>query len=193
MRMYGVMLVVEDLDAWLQNPVEPKDPLGSTRAFVKSWKVEDFADELSRPIALSSADVGKKLFAEATCALCHKANGQGGAVGPPLNGVFERWKGDRTAVLREILDPSHRIDPKYAVNLIITLDGETISGIVPAEDKKTVSVLANPESKELTIVQRDDIDEIVKTSTSMMPKGLLDRFKKEEVLEILSYLESLEP
>lgn len=192
MRMYGVMLVVEDLDAWLQNPVEPKDPLGSTRAFVQNWKVEDFDAELSQSSLHATTEAGKQLFAEATCALCHKANGEGGAVGPALNGVSERWKGDRAAILREILDPSHRIDPKYAVHLIITAEGETISGIVPSEDKKTVSVLANPESTELIVVQRDDIEDIVKTSTSMMPKGLLDRFQKHEVLEILAYLEALE-
>ena len=29
-----------------------------------------------------SPEIGAKLFAEATCAQCHKVNGQGGAVGP---------------------------------------------------------------------------------------------------------------
>ena len=189
MRMYGVMLVVDDLDAFLQNPVTPKDPLGSTRQYVQSWKVEDFEDELAS--LDQSIENGTKHFTEATCAQCHKANGVGGAVGPALNGVFDRWKGDRAAVLREVLDPSQRIDAKYAVQLIITDEGETVSGIVAAEDKKTISILANPESKELTIVQRSSIEEIEKTSLSMMPKGLLDRFKKEEVLELLAYLGSL--
>jgi azurin len=31
MRMYGVMVVVKDLDAWHKNPVKPKDPIGSNR------------------------------------------------------------------------------------------------------------------------------------------------------------------
>ena len=32
---------------------------------------------------------------------------------------------------------------------------------------------------------------MVQTSKSMMPKALLDRFTKNEVLEVLAYLESL--
>ena len=203
MRMYGVMLVVDDLDTWLENPVAPPDPLGSTRSFVQSWTIEDFRDTLANNSLANnslaeeaSPDLaafdGKKLFTEATCAQCHKADGVGGAVGPALNGVLSRWKGDRLAVLREILEPSHRIDAKYAVHVVLTEDGDTVSGIVAAEDKKTVSILANPESKELTVVKKDIIEEMVKTSTSMMPKGLLDRYTREEVLSLLGYVGSLQ-
>ena len=112
-------------------------------------------------------------------------------MGPDLIEVFVRWKGDRVAVLREMLDPSHRIDPKYAVHVIVTQSGKTITGIVQAEDKSSISILENPEAKQPTIVQRSDIDEMVKTSLSMMPKALLDRFTKDEVLEILAFLQSL--
>ncbi len=42
MRMYGVLLVVPDLDAWQRNPVLPKDPLGNTRSFVRNWSLRDF-------------------------------------------------------------------------------------------------------------------------------------------------------
>ena len=194
--MYGVMKVVDDLDAWLQNPVAPRDPLGSTRSFVKSWTIDDFRGEL-KSFAPNAGDAlalerGAKHFKEATCAQCHQANGVGGAVGPALNGVFKRWKGDASAVLREVVEPSHRIDPKYAVHLIVTEDGDTYSGIVAAEDKKQVSLLANPESKELTVVQKGSIEEMVKTSTSMMPKGLLNQYQKTEVLDLLAYLATLE-
>ena len=174
-----------------QNPVAPPDPLGSTRSFVQNWKVDDFKDQLPDALANHNADQGKPLFTEATCAQCHKANGQGGAVGPELNGLFARWKNDTPAILREILDPSHRIDPKYAVHLVVTEDGETISGIVTSEDKKSVTLMVNPESKETEVVQRSEIEEMVKTSNSMMPKGLLDRFQKEEVLDLLAYLQTL--
>jgi putative heme-binding domain-containing protein len=193
MRMYGVMVVVDDLDAWLRNPSEPKDPIGSNRRFVKSWKVEDFAADLNSPSATSSSDIGQRLFKEATCAQCHKVHGQGGAVGPELSGVLQRWKGDRLAVLREILDPSHRIDAKYAVHVIVTTEGKVLSGIVKASDKTSVSIMVNPESPSPTVVLRADIDDMVRTSKSMMPKALLDRFTKAEVLELLAYMSALKP
>ena len=46
MRMYGVMVVVEDLDAFLQSPTEPKDPIGNNRSFVQNWKLSDFDGKL---------------------------------------------------------------------------------------------------------------------------------------------------
>lgn len=191
MRMYGVMLVVEDLDAWLENPVEPKDPLGSTRPFVKNWTLDDFAD-LAQGVRGRDLEIGQRIFKEATCSQCHQVGGVGGAVGPELTGVLERSKGDLKTVLHEILDPSHRIDPKYAVHLIVTVEGLTISGIVAKDDKQSVGILTNPESQELTEIARDDIEEMIKTATSMMPKGLLDRFTKDEIFELLAFLASLE-
>ena len=193
MRMYGVMVVVKDLDEWLKNPVEPKDPVGSNRKFVQNWKLHDLKDDLESGLRGRTVSIGERIFKEASCAQCHKVKGQGGAVGPELTDVFKRWKGDKLAVLREILEPSHRIDPKYAVHLVVTTEGKTVSGIVSSEDKTSVSLLINPEAKEPTVIKKDDIDEMVKTSTSMMPKALLDRFTKDEVFELVAYLLAANP
>lgn len=190
MRMYGVMIVVNDLDAWLRNPVPPKDPIGSQRPFVKSWTLDDFKGELKQA-SKADAELGQRLFREATCAECHKVQGKGGAVGPELTKVFERWKGDRAGVLREILEPSHRVDPKYAVRLIYTTRGQVITGLVASEDKTSVSIIENPEDPKPRKLKRSRIAEMIQTSKSLMPKALLDRFTKEEVLQILLYLESL--
>lgn len=191
MRMYGVMIVVDDLDAWLQNPTPPEDPIGSTRAFVQSWTIDDFAEEMEVGLRGRTTEIGRRIFEEATCAQCHKVNGQGGAVGPELADAFTRWKGDRVGILREILDPSHKIDPKYTVQLVVTNEGEVFTGIVQAEDKSSVTLITNPESPTPTVVQRNDIDEIVKSSVSMMPKALLDRFSKDEVFELLAYMQAV--
>ena len=190
MRMYGVMVVVPDLDQWLSNPSPPADPLGSNRSFVRHWRVDDLEAELDRGLRGRSPEIGRRIYAEATCAQCHRLAGEGGAVGPELTDVMQRWKGDRAAVLREILEPSHRIEPKYAVHLVVTDEGRTFSGIISAQDKRTISLLVNPESGEPTVIQRDRIEELVQTATSMMPKALLDEFTKDEIFELLAYLET---
>jgi putative heme-binding domain-containing protein len=160
---------------------------------VNHWQLDDLQDELDDGLRGRTPEIGQRIFVEASCAQCHRANGEGGDVGPALNGVFERWEGDRVAVLREILEPSHRIDPKYAVQLITTIDGKTISGIVKSEDQSSLAVLVDPEAKEPTIVQRADVDEVIQTSFSTMPKALLDRFTKDEIFELLAFLQVLEP
>ncbi len=193
MRMYGVMVVVPDLDEYLKNPIKPKDPIGSNREFVQAWKVDDFLPDLEAGLKGRTPMIGEKLFTEATCAQCHPIKGKGGKVGPELSDVFKRWKGDRKGILREILDPSHRIEPKYAVQIILTTDGRPLTGIVVKEEKDSISLLINPEAPKPTVIPRDEIEEMVKASKSMMPKALLDRFTKDEVFEILAYLESLTP
>ena len=193
MRMYGVMVVVKDLDVWTKNPTVPKDPLGNNRAFVQSWKAEDFQGKLASGLRGRSLQIGEKIFKAATCAQCHKVRGVGGSVGPELTDILKRWKGDQYGILREVLDPSHRIDPKYAVQMIATDDGKVFTGIVKEEDKLTISLLVNPESPQPTVIKRSEIDEMFKTSKSMMPKALLDRFTRDEIFELLAFLVSLKP
>lgn len=189
MRMYGVMIVVDDLDAWLKDPQEPTDPTGNNRSFVQKWTFEDLSGDVAANLRGRSPEIGARIFKEASCAQCHKVAGQGGAVGPELSDVFKRWKGDALGVLREIIDPSHKIDPKFAVQVVITVDGQIVTGIVASEDKDTISMIVNPEAPEPTVIKRDDVDEIEKSSKSLMPKALLDRFTKDEIFELLGYLE----
>ena len=193
LRMYGVMVVVDDLEAWLKNPVKPKDPIGNNRSFIKHWKTEDLQGQLTEGLRGRTPEIGKRLFAEASCASCHKVKGEGGIIGPELSDVFTKWKGDRTAVLREMIEPSHKIDDKYATHLILTVNSQTISGIVIAQGKNTVTILANQEAKAPTVIQRDDIEEMAKSTISMMPKALLDQYTQDEIFEIMAYLESVSP
>ncbi|MFN9956864.1 MAG: c-type cytochrome, partial [bacterium] len=167
------MVVVDDLKLWQKNPVKPKDPIGNNRSFVKNWQVEDLQIELEAGMRGRNPEIGKKLFTEATCAGCHQIQGQGGRIGPELTGVFQKWKGDRVALLREVIDPSHKIDDKYAMRRILTVDGQTLSGIVIDEDKNAVSILASQEATLPTVIARADIEEMNTSKVSMMPKALL--------------------
>ena len=188
MRMYGVMVVVEDLEAWRANPKKPADPIGQNRDFVKAWTVDDLKEDLENKLRGRSSEIGKRLFVEATCEQCHKLDGKGGAVGPQLDDVLTRWEGDKEGILREILDPSHKVDPKFALYNVLTLDGQVISGIVVKQDRDSVTIVSNPEKPEPRVVRTADIDEMVKTSSSLMPKGLLDRFSEDEIFELLAYI-----
>lgn len=192
-RMYGVMVVVEDLDAWNKNPVEPANPLGSNRSFVQAWTVDDFKAELQESLASRDAAAGEKVFNEASCVACHKIKNAGGAVGPELTEIFKKWKGNKQGILREILDPSHQIDPKYVTQTVLTIEGQTYSGIVVQEDDETITLLTSPDAKEPTIVLQDEIEFIKRSPTSLMPKALMDQFSKEEVLDLMGYLQSVAP
>ncbi|GAA5506686.1 hypothetical protein Rcae01_02139 [Novipirellula caenicola] len=192
-RMYGVMVVVKDLDAWMKNPVEPANPIGSNRTFVQAWKMDDLLGEIENGMKGRSPDIGARIFAEASCQGCHQVRGEGGTIGPDLTEVFSRFKGDRAAVLREIIDPSHKVDAKYAMHQILTVQGRVVTGIILNEDKDNVTVLENPEAKSPTVIAQDDIEEMVQSPNSMMPKGLMDQYTQDEIFEMLWFLETADP
>jgi putative heme-binding domain-containing protein len=140
-----------------------------------------------------SPEIGRRIFVEASCAGCHKVDGEGGVIGPELTDVLSRWKGDRIGVLREILEPSHKVDEKYQMQKILTVDGVTVTGILIAEDDEKVTLVSSPDAKEPMVVPQDDIEVMVPSSVSMMPKALLDQYTKDEIFELMAYLESINP
>ena len=111
-------------------PTRPSrtNPLGNRRTLVRNWKLEDLSDGLDIAVRGRVFDVGRRLFEEATCRSCHKLSGAGGAVGPELTDVYERLKGNRLELLREILEPSHKVDPKYTLHMLVTVDGRILFG-----------------------------------------------------------------
>ena len=46
--------------------------------------------------------------------------------------------------------------------------------------------------KEPTVIPQDDIDAMVPSPNSMMPKALLDQYTKDEIFELMAYLESIQ-
>ncbi len=188
MRMYGVMVVVDDVDSFMQQPIEPKDPIGNNRSFVKAWKLTDFEGKLESGLRGRSQAIGAKLFVDATCLQCHVIEGKGGRVGPELDGVFKRHQEDSLAVLREIIDPSHKIDPKYASHSVLTRDGQVYSGVIVAESEKSISLINNPDQIKPTVVERSEIEDMVQSPKSIMPAALLDQFTQDEIFELLAYV-----
>ncbi len=189
-RMYGTMVVVPDVEAWLASGTEPPDPLGNTRKLVKEWQPEDFAADIGAAPRGKSFERGKKLLEEASCISCHPFRGQGGAVGPELSDAFQRWKQNRAELLLQILDPARKVEEKYRTHVVQTRDGFIHVGVIVAEDEKAISIVTNPQSPIPQAVPKGRIARRSLGEGSLMPIGLLNNFTKEEVLEILTYLES---
>jgi len=192
-RMYGVMVVVEDLAAWEKNPVKPEDPIGNKRQLVKKWTMDDFKDDLEKNLAEHSLESGKRIFTEATCAQCHRLGDFGGAganVGPALDDLYERWKNDRGEALKQVLDPSSHVDPKYKMYIVATDDGITRSGLIVSQDDESIEMLESGSVSKTTMIPKEEIEEMAESKKSIMPKALLDNFTKEEILDLMKYLES---
>jgi quinoprotein glucose dehydrogenase len=119
------------------------------------------------------------------CQRCHKLDGEGGEVGPPLNGV---GKQTREYLLESIVLPSKTIAKGYESVLIVTVDGRTVTGVLKAEDDKEVH-LVTAEGKPLTVAKADIDDR--RATKSAMPEDLPTKLTKRELRDLVEFLSGL--
>lgn len=134
------------------------------------------------------AQAGKTIFAEkGTCAKCHKVHGQGKEIGPDLSEIGSKLT--REAMFVAILDPSAGISHNFESYQAFLVDGTVFTGVKVSETDDTVT-LKSAEGIERAIPQ-DDIDELFKQKISLMPADLQKLMTAEELVNVVSYLESL--
>jgi putative heme-binding domain-containing protein len=108
-------------------------------------------------------------------------------VGPDLLAVLRNKS--REQLLTDVLDPSREVDPRYLNYMVTTKKGQTLSGLIAAETASSVT-LRRGERAEDTLL-RSQIDEIQATSKSLMPEGLETQVSKQDVADLIAYLQSV--
>lgn len=198
-RMHGALYVVADLEAYQENPEAylAKNPLTVKDDLLKfnrprtEWKLEELADavkELEMKGGRSYAN-GRQMFTVATCVACHKFGGQGNEFGPDLTKLDPKVFKTAVDVLEHVLEPSKKIDDKYAAYRFVLGDDSVLLGMIVEEKDGVVKVIENPlASAKPREVKRADIAEQKKAPTSMMSKGLLDKLSRDEVLDLIAYV-----
>ncbi len=199
-RMHGALYVVADLDEYLADPeayvvkekIAPVDELLKFNRPRTEWKLADLApavDELDK--GGRSFARGKQIFNVAACISCHKFDNAGQDFGPDLTKLDAKEFKGPADVLKHLLEPSLRIDDKYKSYKFDLLAGGSFTGMVlektPGGDYK---VIENPLAKaESRLIKKEDLDGAPKPSPmSIMPKGLLDKLSKDEILDLLAYV-----
>jgi putative membrane-bound dehydrogenase-like protein len=138
-----------------------------------------------KPDVLKKANLanGRALYAK-SCANCHRLFGEGGDIGPDLTGS-QRTNLDY--ILENVLDPNAIVPKEYLVTVISTKSGRSLSGIIKKESDAAITVqLPN----EVVVVPKDDIDTRTPTKVSMMPEGIFEEMRLEEVRDLVAYLAS---
>lgn len=194
-RMYGALYVVEDLDAYLAgpeaylstHPLPIKDALLKDNRPRTEWTLADLAPAAEALKSGRSYAAGKQMFTVGTCIACHKLDGVGNEFGPDLSKLDIKLK--TVDILKELLEPSAKINEKYQTTVILTEGGQTITGIVLSESGTEVKLIENPLLKaEPIVIKKDEIANRKLSPVSVMPKGLLDKLSKEEILDLVAYL-----
>ena len=131
---------------------------------------------------------GKDAFAAAQCITCHRFGNEGGAVGADLTAISSRFS--RRDILDSIIEPSKAVSEQFQNTTIVKKDGEDVTGRILEESDKSVVVLVNPLTGDRAEVQKADIQKRQASQISPMPTGLVSILTKDEILDLLAYLES---
>jgi putative heme-binding domain-containing protein len=194
-RMYGALYVVEDLDAYLENPEQYlaahplpiKDELLKDRRPRTEWKLDDLAGALEGVEKGRSHGNGKQLFQVAGCVACHKLEGAGTQIGPDLTQLDKKFKS--LDILQELLDPSVRINEKFQSYVFQLDSGKVVTGLVLEETPDKIKVIENPIANANPIeINPAEVEERLKSPSSIMPKGLLDKLSREEIIDLIAYV-----
>ncbi len=169
----------------------PIVPRTESRPFVREWTVKDLEGSLEEAGRARDFQRGRHLFAAALCVVCHQLGDDGRPAGPDLTDVASRF--NRRAILESIVEPSRVVSETYRSVIITTKQGATLSGAVAPTDFRLPVLRLAPDPlapERLVDVRKDDIASYHESSISPMPPGLLDRLTREEILDLIAYIEA---
>ncbi len=135
------------------------------------------------PEVLAEAELssGRAVY-KRVCANCHRLYDDGGTIGPDITGA---GRSNLTYLLENILDPSAAVAKEFRTSHVLLSDGRLLSGVVMNETPRTLELQT---AERRLVLERDDVDEIVATTQSLMPDGLLEPLSAEQIRDLLGYL-----
>jgi putative heme-binding domain-containing protein len=175
------------LAAYVAPGAKPKKP-AKKRDVVKVWKMGDVEPLLSQVSKGRSFDRGKEAFEAAQCILCHKFGNEGGATGPDLTAISSRF--NRHDILESIIEPSKVISEQFQNTIIEMKDGDTVDGRILEETTDAIVLQPNPLVPDKQTIKKIEIKGRRPSKLSPMPEGLVNILSKDEVLDLLAYMES---
>ncbi|MEY3458927.1 MAG: Soluble aldose sugar dehydrogenase YliI precursor [Planctomycetota bacterium] len=126
----------------------------------------------------------------ARCRTCHQLDDAANSVGPTLADVSR--KHPRTEdLLLHVMQPSLKIDERYAAWTAVTTAGQVHNGLLVSESPEQV-VLRQADARSVTL-KRQDLDEFQRSSRSLMPDGVLADLTAAEAADLLAFIRSLNP
>jgi putative heme-binding domain-containing protein len=127
-------------------------------------------------------ETGANVF-KMNCAACHQIKGEGGLIGPQLDGIGARGP---ERLCEDILDPNRNVDAHFHLHTLTLKDSSTFAGFLKAELGQ-VNVLADATGKEHRIGKKD-IAKTEVTPISLMPPTFGQTIEEATFIDLLGYL-----
>ncbi|MBI4610971.1 MAG: c-type cytochrome [Candidatus Rokubacteria bacterium] len=163
-----------------------KLPAGLAAQVAQAGKAEE-----GKPYLPGDPKKGEELFfnpeSNAACAKCHAVDGKGGTVGPELTGVAGTR--DTRFIIESILEPSKDIASGYEPILVITKEGQYLTGIIKRQDANVIEIVDSQGRAHQ--VPQSQIQQKAPQKTSLMPENFKEILTVEEFHDLLAFLHTL--
>jgi putative heme-binding domain-containing protein len=157
----------------------------------KEWTMAELLPSLAQLGTGRDWTRGRELFAKGACGGCHAfgRESQGTGLAPDLTGVSSRFS--REVILQSILEPSAEINSQYTHTTFTLKNGTVITGSVIDVAANKIIVVPVMLAPNVTVeIAQADVTSEEPSLVSPMPIGLLNAFTKDEILELMAFLEA---
>lgn len=198
----GIALLIEaakekNVNGELLNDVTIKERLlanssGTQKAYLQKIMQTESGDEDRQKLiadrlqhfdsASVTVSAGHQVFIQ-NCSMCHQIKGEGGTIGPQLDGIGT-W--GQKALTEKILNPNGNIETAFRVYNITLKNGNTLSGLFRREEGK-VLIFANPGGQEFSVLKAD-IKDKVPSKYTLMPDQFRNTISKNDFNALLKFL-----
>jgi putative membrane-bound dehydrogenase-like protein len=134
-----------------------------------------------------SATRGRVVFKD-VCSACHRLFDEGERIGPELT---QSERGNLDFLLTSLVDPSSLVRKEYQARTVATTDGRVLNGLILEENDRTITLIDSKQQK--TTIPVADIEASKPSDVSLMPDGLLDPLREEQIRDLFKYLQSSGP
>lgn len=170
---------------WL--PLDAIEPLPQPEGPGRIWELDYLIQRLEKGFGLRDFEKGQSMYAAATCVTCHSVRGSGGAAGPDLTSIGQRFT--VKDLIDSIIHPGKAISDQYQTMVIQLKTGETLSGRLLSRGVRRTLVATNAlDPSQTRSLLESEIADISPLPTSTMPPGLLNALNEEEALDLIAYL-----
>jgi len=140
------------------------------------------AERVAADPAGADQERGRALFAT-HCAACHRLAGEGGLIGPQLDGVGTRGLG---RLAEDILDPNRNVDAHFRLTALTKKDGSVIGGFVSGESGEVIHLLdAAGQSHR---VLKSEVEKTEVSPHSLMPANFGEVLQPKEFRDLAAWL-----
>ena len=166
-------------------PAAPPKPKGPGQV----WELDKTAELIDANMTGRNFANGKRSYAAALCASCHRFDGQGGTTGPDLTSASSRFS--TRDLLDSIIHPNKVVSDQYESSLVTKRNGDVVNGRVLFEEDGRLHISVNPlDPDQVTVINRSEVQGVKPSPISPMPPALVNILNRNELLDLFAYIKS---